>query len=104
MSAVYDLIKRAIVERKQVTAVYDGLYRELCPHLLGTKQGRPQCLFYQFGGESRSGPIVDGAPGNWRCLPLDGLSNVRLRDGAWHTASNYSVPATCLDIVDVAVE
>jgi len=44
----YELLRRAIVERRQVVAVYDGLRRELCPHRLGTKNGRLQCLFYQF--------------------------------------------------------
>jgi len=98
MSTAYDLIKQAILERKQVTAIYDGRYRELCPHQLGTnKEGRYQCLFYQFGGDSSSGPVVDGGLDNWRCLPLDGLVDVHLRDGEWHSAPNYENPASCLE-------
>ena len=103
MSVTYDLIKQAILLKKQVTAVYDGLYRELCPHRLGTKNGRQQCLFYQFGGESSTGRIVDGDEGNWRCLPLDGLVDVRLRDGEWHSAANYVNPGTCLDSIEVEI-
>ena len=99
----YELLRRAIVERRQVVAVYDGLRRELCPHRLGTKNGRLQCLFYQIGGESKSGAIVDGDEGNWRCLPLDGLSDVQIRNGDWHSAANYVKPGSCLDTVDVEV-
>ena len=101
---LYNLIATAIRDRKQVTAVYDGRYREMCPHQLGrSKNGREQCLFYQFGGESNSRDIIVGAVDNWRCLPLDGLTDVALRDGEWHTASNYEHPATCLDTIDVEV-
>ena len=103
VETTYELIKQAILLRKQVTAVYDGRYRELCPHRLGTKNGRQQCLFYQFGGESNSGVIVDGAEANWRCLPLDDLSDVVLRDGEWHSAPNYVNPGSCVDTVDVEV-
>lgn len=104
MSNTYDLVKLAILQRKQVTAVYEGRYRELCPHQLGTnKRGEAQCLFYQFGGESNSGVIVDGAEGNWRCLSLDGLSEIALRDGDWHSASNYVNPSSCLADVEVCV-
>ena len=103
MSTTYDLIKQAILQRKQVTAIYDGRYRELCPHRLGTKNGRQQCLFYQFAGDSSSGPIVDGADGNWRCLPLDGLVDIHLRDGDWHSAANYVNPGSCLDEIDFDV-
>ena len=51
----YELIKQAIIEKKQVIATYRGLQREMSPHVLGHKGLRPQALFYQFGGESSSG-------------------------------------------------
>ena len=38
----YELIKDAILNKKQITAVYDGYYREMCPHALGTKNGKQQ--------------------------------------------------------------
>ncbi len=43
----YDLIAKAIKEKLQVTASYQGFYREMCPHALGSKNGRKQALFYQ---------------------------------------------------------
>jgi hypothetical protein len=77
----------------------------MCPHVLGTKNGKTQALFYQFGGESNSRPIQpDGSPDNWRCIELAKLSNVSIIEGIWHTAPNHSRPQTCVGDVDVAVD
>ena len=97
----YALIRQAVLERRQVRATYQGRFRELCPHALGTKNGRPQALFFQFGGESERGLP---AGGDWRCLPLDGLGDVSLHDGAWFTDGRYGEAQTCVDEIDVAVE
>ena len=99
----YKLIRHAIVKKEQVTGTYDGHYREMCPHLIGTKDGRPQALFYQFGGANSSGLGPSGSPENWRCIPISGLSDVESRDGPWHTAPNYSQLQTCVDQIDVEV-
>lgn len=103
MASNYDLIRTAIQNKQQVFATFGGHVRELCPHVIGTKNGRPQALFYQFGGSSSSGSIAPGSPGNWRCLPIDGLSNVSVRAGQWHSGSNHSRPQTCVDIVDAEI-
>ncbi len=100
----YDAIKWAIEEKKPVSATYDGLKREMCPHVLGFKNGNPQALFYQFGGESRSGLQPDGSPANWRCVTLAKLSDVNVIDGTWHTGTNHSRPQTCVDEIEVEVE
>ena len=103
MPTTYELLKQAIVEKKQVVATYDGLRREMCPHQLGTNKGRVYCLFYQFAGDSGSRPVVDGALNSWRCMEVDRLVDVSLRDGEWHTAPNFANPANCLDTIDVEV-
>ncbi len=103
MAGNYDLVRAAIQNKQQVFATFDGHARELCPHVIGTKNGRQQALFYQFGGTSKSGAIVPGSPSNWRCIPIDGLSNVSIHTGQWHSGSNHSRPQTCVDIVDVEV-
>ena len=101
----YDLVRRAIVDKKIIRAVYGGLYREMCPHVLGTKHGRHQGLFYQFGGQSSSRPIQpDGSKDNWRCVEISKLSSVEMVEGVWHTAPNHSRPQTCVDVVDVEVQ
>lgn len=40
----------------------------------------------------------------WRCLKIDGLSDVEIRDGDWHTAGNHSASNTCIAEVDLEVE
>ena len=100
----YDVIHDAIVNTKVIRAIYRAHERVMCPHLLGTKNGRAQALFYQFAGRSSSGLKPDGSSNNWRCMFLDELSNVRSEDGTWHTAPNQSRPSTCVETVDVAVK
>jgi len=70
----YELLREAILGRRQVWAVYHGLPRAFCPHILGAKGSERHCLGYQFAGESTSGAITPGSPDNWRCFAVDGLS------------------------------
>lgn len=102
---VYEIVRDAIQNRKIVAATYRGRVRVMCPHVLGTKRGRHQALFYQFAGESNRGLGPDGDPENWRCMFLDELSDVSSRDakGEWHTAPNHSRPQTCVDSIEVVV-
>jgi hypothetical protein len=103
---IYELIRRAILERNILAVSYRNSIREVCPHVLGRKNGQPRALLYQFAGESASGLKSDGSADNWRCLRLDELSHVALRKTRveWHTASNYSVMQNCVDEIDVKVE
>lgn len=96
----YPLIRQAILERQQVHAVFRGRHRELCPHVLGTKNGRAQALFFQFGGESLRG-LRSG--GDWRCLPVDELTDVSVREGPWHGEDRYDPCQSCVDEVDIEV-
>ncbi len=49
MDDTYALIQQAILNKDQVIATYQGHRREMCPHVIGTKHGRRQALFYQLG-------------------------------------------------------
>jgi hypothetical protein len=109
---IYRVIRQAILDKDVVVATYHGYVREMCPHILGTKNGRLQCLMYQFGGGSSSALEADGSPANWRCIIVEELLNVSIKKstGQWHTASNYSRPQTCVnpderlvEFVDVAL-
>ncbi len=101
----YETIRRAILNKEQVLATYDGYPREMCPHTLGrAKDGTEQALFYQFGGGSKSGLGPPGAPGNWRCIALEKLGGVTTRKGDWHTAPNHSRPQTCVAQIDLEVQ
>ena len=98
MADAYALIRAATLARRQVVATYNGHRRELCPHVLGTKEGRRQALFFQFGGGSSS---VLPPGGDWRCIPVDGLEDVVVRDGPWHTGVGDPRLETCVDVIDV---
>jgi hypothetical protein len=95
---IYELIREATLARRQVVATYKGHRRELCPHVLGIKEGRRQALFFQFGGGSSSGLP---AGGQWRCIPVDALEDVVVREGPWHAGAVHEHPETCVDTVDV---
>ena len=100
----YQAVRQAIEEKKQIVAVYNGHTREMCPHVIGTKNGREQALFYQFGGTSSSGPIIPNSTDNWRCIPILGLDIIEVRDGKWHSYSYHTQKQRCVDIVEVEVD
>jgi hypothetical protein len=99
MSDLYSLVRRAIVEKKRIYAIYNGHRREMCSHVIGTKDGSARALFFQFGGTSSRGLPPDG---DWRCLPLDGLSDVSIHDGPWRTKA-HTRPQSCIDDIDLEV-
>lgn len=98
---VYKILAEAIGDKRQVIARYQDEERIFSPHALGTKQGVYHVLVYQFAGGSRSGLPTEG---EWRCLNIDELSEIRLEPGAWHTASNVFNPQTCLDDVEIVAD
>ena len=99
-SPIYELVSRAMAERKQVLCSYGGYARELCPIVLGHSQGEEKALVYQFAGGSKSGLP---AGGQWKCLWLSKMSDVRLRDGPWHVGSSHQQPQACVEVVDLDV-
>jgi hypothetical protein len=99
-AAIYD----AISKRKRISAMYEGHQREMCPHVIGlNKQGHEQVLSYQFGGTSSKGPITTDSPHNWRCMRIDGLSDIRVYDGPWRTYDRHTRPQTCVHQIDLEV-
>jgi hypothetical protein len=99
-SAAFRLFHQAILERKQVTCVYHGQYREVCPHILGHKDGDEKALVFQFGGRSTS--KLPHA-GEWRCLTLTDVTDITLREGRWHSGSYHRSTQRCVDTVYVDV-
>ena len=101
-SEAFELIKRAIAEKKLISAVYHDKRRELCPHVLGWKAEREHALFFQVGGESAKGLAIAGS---WRCLNLDELGEVELLlDGEFRTGPGYyDNPQKCVDKIEVQI-
>lgn len=103
--SAYMQLRDAILNRQQVVADYQGHRRLMCPHAIGTgPRGNEQLMAYQFDGTSSKGDVkLLSADDRWRCIPIDGLTNVIVQTGEWHTGENHSTKNTCLTSVDVEV-
>jgi hypothetical protein len=100
MTHVYQIIRQAMLSGSPVSLFYKGHTRLVCAHVLGTKNGLPQVLTYQYGGGSSSG-LPNG--GEWRCLMVGNISDVKIVEGPWRTDDNHSRAQTCVDQVDVEI-
>lgn len=100
MEGTYALVRRAIAERRQVHATYGGHRRRMCPHVIGSGGGQPRALFFQFAGASGRG-LEPG--GGWRCLSLEGMTDVSIHAGPWHTQA-HSQLQHCVSEVDLEVD
>lgn len=96
---VYSIVRQAVLDKAQIVATYQGHRRLMCPHVIGMKDGRPKALFFQFAGSSSSG-LPPG--GEWRCVWIEGLSDVISQSGQWHTRPHVQ-PQTCVDLVEVEI-
>jgi|SRR6185312_1574842 hypothetical protein len=97
-SSTYTLFRNAILAEQQVTCLYEGRYRELCPHIIGTnKSGEEVVLAWQFGGKS-SGPLPQ-----WRCLRLANVREARARAGPWHEGGSHRTMQTCVSDIDLDI-
>jgi len=85
---------------QQILCEYDGYPRELCAIILGHSKSQEKALTFQFAGQSKSGLPPRG---EWRCLWLSKVSNVRLRNGAWHSGTQHTQPQGCVEDVDLDV-
>jgi hypothetical protein len=97
-SANYALFRGAILAEQQVSCLYEGRKRELCPHIIGTnKRGEEVVLAWQFAGES-SGPLPQ-----WRCLRLANVRDVRTRNGPWYAGGSHKAEQKCVVDVDLDI-
>lgn len=99
-STTYQLIEKAMAERKEVLCFYDGFARELCPAILGHTKGQERVFAYQFAGDASEGLPPGGA---WKCLQLHKMREVKLRSGPWHTGTSHKSPQSCIEEVDLDV-
>jgi hypothetical protein len=97
-SATYAIFRNAILAEQQVTCLYDGGVRELCPHIIGTsKSGEEVVLAWQFAGTS------SGRLPQWRCLKLAKVENARPRAGRWHEGGSHLTVQTCVTSIDLDI-
>jgi hypothetical protein len=100
-SNVYQIVRDAIVNKRQIVERYNDFVREMCPHCIGKgKNGQEMALFFQFAGGSKSGLPPEG---EWRCIDLRELTDVTAREGQWHTDDSHKKSQTCVKQIDVEV-
>jgi predicted DNA-binding transcriptional regulator YafY len=99
-SATFKLFHRAILERKQVTCTYSGHYREICPHVLGHKDGEEKLLAFQFAGKTST---KLPPAGEWRCFKVMDIRDAATRDGRWYSGSQHRSASKCVDEVYIDV-
>jgi hypothetical protein len=96
--SAYAIFRNAILAEQQVTCLYEGRPRELCPHIIGrTKRGEEAVLAWQFAGQS-SGPLPE-----WRCLRLANVQNARARDGRWYEGGSHRSTQSCISDIDLDI-
>ena len=99
---IYQFLRDAILHKRQVVCIYNGLRREVCPHMIGVgKDGSEMVLSYQFAGQSSKGLP---AGGEWRCMRVADINDATSRVGEWHTGDNHSRPQTCVKLIDLEVQ
>jgi hypothetical protein len=97
---IYHLVRSAAVQHRPITALYDERPRLLCPHVLGYNQpGEWRVFCYQYGGETKGGPLPVSGEGIWRCLALRKLSSVECVTGPWRNEPH--APQRCVEHVEV---
>jgi hypothetical protein len=97
---VHRLVAAAAVQHRPIAAWYDGARRLLCPHVVGYNQpGEWRVFCYQYGGETKSGPLPSSDQGIWRCLSLMKLSSVELLDSGWRTEPRAR--QRCVDNIEI---
>lgn len=99
----YELIRQAIEKKQCITCNYNGYSRKMTPHVIGTKKGKQQALFYQYGGQSSSGLSMNPKE-NWRCIEISKITNATINSDKFQTASNHGRDQTCVDVIDLEVE
>ena len=99
-SRTYRLIWGAMRERKQISCVFDGKYREACPIILGySSDGQERVLVFQFGGETSPTSQLPG----WRSLFVSEISSLKLRAGPWSEGRTHMQTQPHIQFVDVDV-
>jgi hypothetical protein len=99
-SATYRLFREAILNEKQVVCTYESYRRELCPLIVGYRNGEERVLAFQFAGQS-SKPLPRG--GDWKCFALAKVRGAKLRDGPWFEGGEHRAEQTCIDEVDLDI-
>lgn len=84
MSAVLELIDKAIENKNVITFVYNGYYRTAEPHHYGILNEKKQLQAYQVKGGSKS-----GNPTGWKNFELDKIEKLFLSNATFKVRSDH---------------
>ena len=100
-SVAYRRFWRAVRAHQQITCIYGGHDRVVCPIILGYSGDGQEAVFaFQIGGGStKKLPPA----GDWRCFHLADVTDISLRSGEWQSGTRHTRPQSCVRYVDVDV-
>jgi hypothetical protein len=95
----YDIVRKAILDRRSLTARYDGAVLHFSPHVLGRHTDRSiRVVAFQYAAR---GAAVLPRGGRWRCLRLARLTRAAPNSDGWHSGHDLRRPLRCVVQIDV---
>jgi len=101
--ATHTIVRRAILDRRSLSARYDGAVLHFSPHALGRHPDRSlRVVAFQYAGHGPARPPGDPDRGRWRCLSVARLTQVVPNRDGWHSGHDRRRPVSCITDVVVA--
>ncbi|MCK1309542.1 hypothetical protein [Bradyrhizobium sp. 45] len=95
-SAVFMILRQALLERRPVQVSHDGKCQTVCPYILGHAAGEERAFVLVVDASSRTKRPVQA---KWICLRLSKIDDVRFADEPW-IEQDYPGPVQrCVDQV-----
>jgi hypothetical protein len=95
----YDIVRKAILDRRSLTARYDGAVLHFSPHVLGRHADRSfRVVAFQYAAR---GAAALPRGGRWRCLRLARLTRAAPNSDGWHSGHDLRRPLGCVVQIDV---
>jgi len=96
----YDIVHQAILDRRSLTARYDGAVLRFSPHVLGRHADRSiRVVAFQYAAR---GAAALPRGGRWRCLRLARLTRAAPNSAGWHSGHDLRRPLRCVVQIDVS--
>jgi hypothetical protein len=99
----WEVLVRALIERRPVRVLYHHRERLVCPHVLGWNNGQAKALVYQAAGATGHGPLPAEPRQRWRSMFVEQIENATITDDHWQTADNYSADFNGIDEVEILI-
>jgi hypothetical protein len=98
-SRSFELIKKAMEQKKQLSCQYRGYTRNICPYVIGYNKNGKERVLALLVRNTPSGPVAGG----WECLEMESVWNIKSEEGEWIAAPAGARPE-CVEKVEFDVE